>query len=300
MIRLVVASSLGLWIGLTMLLSVSPWGRRLSLAERLRPHAPGTPTRRGAGLLSADSARQSFGPLATAVGSQIARAFGVQEELNIRLTRVHSDLDATGFRLRQVGISAAVLAVTIGLALVWPMPALLIAILLLSGPITSFLVIEQQLSTRSSQWQRRLFLESPIVAEQIAMHLASGASLGNALSRTTTRGSGAIATDLQDVLLRIRQGLSESDALTEWAVIANVPAVSRLVSVLGLHGEAGDLARIVSDEAKSLRREVHRELIATVESRNQQVWIPVTISALVPGVIVLAVPFLTALRDFSS
>ncbi len=300
MTRLVIGASLGLWIGLTMLLSVTPWGKQLTLAERLRPHAPGTPSRRPTGLLSADSARQSLGPLAPAIGSQIARAFGIHEELTVRLARVHSELDATAFRLRQVGISAAVLTVTIGLALVLPMPALLIAILLIGAPITAFLVIEQQLSTRSKHWQRRLFLESPIIAEQIAMHLASGASLGNALSRTTQRGTGAIATDLRDVLLRIRQGLSESDALAEWAEVANVPSITRLVSVLSLHGEAGDLGRIVSDEAKSLRREVHRELISSVESRNQQVWIPVTISALVPGVIVLAVPFLSAVRDFAS
>jgi tight adherence protein C len=300
MTRLIVGASLGLWFGLTLLLSVTPWGKRLSLAERLRPHAPGTPSRKSTGLLSADSARQSFGPLATAVGSQIARVFGVQEELTVRLSRVHSETDATGFRLRQVGMSAAVLGITVGLALVLPIPPLVVAILLASAPITTFLTIEQQLSIRSKQWQRRLFLESPIITEQIAMHLASGASLGNALSRTTARGSGAIATDLRQVLLRIRQGLSERDALNEWAAVANVPAITRLCSVLALHGEAGDLGRIVSDEAKSLRREVHRELISTVESRNQQVWIPVTISALVPGVIVLAVPFLSAMKSFAS
>lgn len=102
------------------------------------------------------------------------------------------------------------------------------------------------------------------------------------------------------MLLRIRQGLSEADALREWADVADVPEVSRLVSVLCLHGEAGDLERIVSDEARSLRREVHRELISSIESRNQQVWIPVTVSALIPGVIVLAVPFLAAVRSFAS
>ncbi len=300
MTRLVVASCLGLWVGLTLLVSTTPWGKRLSLAERLRPHAPGTPSRRTTGLLSADSARQSLGPLATSVGSQLARVFGVHEELSVRLARVHSEMDATAFRLRQVGISAAALGVSVGLALVLPMPPILIAILFVCVPITAFLVIEQQLSVRSSQWQRRLFLESPIIAEQIAMHLASGASLGNALSRTTSRGSGAIATDLRDVLLRIRQGLSEREALTEWATVADVPAISRLVAVLSLHGEAGDLGRIVSDEATSLRREVHRELISSIESRNQQVWIPVTVSALVPGVIVLAVPFLAAVKAFAS
>ena len=45
---------------------------------------------------------------------------------------------------------------------------------------------------------------------------------------------------------------------------------------------------------------MHRELIETIERRGQQVWIPVTVAALVPGVIFLAVPFVEALRLFST
>ena len=46
-------------------------------------------------------------------------------------------------------------------------------------------------------------------------------------------------------------------------------------------------------------------LIVTVKSwqlerRAQQVWVPVTVATLVPGVIFLAVPFLAALKLFSN
>jgi tight adherence protein C len=299
MTRLIIASALGMWAGIVLLVSCSSWGRRISLAERLRPHTPGSPGRPKAGVLSAESARQALGPLASSIGSRLATILGVHEALEVRLRRVHSPLDATEFRLRQVGLAAATLGVGVAVALVVPIPVGLVALLLLGAPFASFLWVEQRLSTQSSQWKRRLFLEAPVIADQIAMHLASGASLSNAITHVTQRGSGAIATDLRTVLLRIRHGLSESDALREWAEVADVPEIGRLVSVLRLHGEAGDLDRIVSDEARSLRREVHRELISSIESKNQQVWIPVTVSALVPGVIVLAVPFLAALRSFS-
>jgi tight adherence protein C len=299
MTRVIIAATLGMWVGLTLLLSSTAWGRRISLAERLRPHAPGNPTRRSAGLLSAESALQSFGPLASMIGTRVASVFGVHEDLEIRLRRVHSPLDAAEFRLRQIGVTAAVLGLSVSVALVVTIPVVMTALLLVGAPVAAFLSIEQQLSMQSNRWKRRLFLEAPVIADQIAMHLASGASLANALTRITQRGSGAIATDLQQVLLRVRQGLSESDALHEWALVADVPEIQRLVTVLSLHGEAGDLERIVSDEARSLRREVHRELISTIESRNQQVWIPVTVSALIPGVIVLAVPFLAAVRSFA-
>ena len=70
--------------------------------------------------------------------------------------------------------------------------------------------------------------------------------------------------------------------------------------MLALIGDATDMGRIVSDEARSLRREVHRELLGTIERRNQQVWIPVTFAALLPGVLLIAVPFISALALFSS
>ena len=96
------------------------------------------------------------------------------------------------------------------------------------------------------------------------------------------------------------KGSSEVDALREWAAVADVDALTRLVGVLSLNREAGDLGRLVADEARSIRRDVQRELIEQIERRAQQVWIPVTVATLVPGAVLLAVPFLEALRLFSS
>jgi hypothetical protein len=44
---------------------------------------------------------------------------------------------------------------------------------------------------------------------------------------------------------------------------------------------------------------VQREAIELMDRRAQQVWIPVTVAALVPGVVFLAVPFVDALRVFA-
>jgi hypothetical protein len=71
------------------------------------------------------------------------------------------------------------------------------------------------------------------------------------------------------------------------------------VSALALNRQAGDLSRLISDEARAIRRDVHRDLVESIERRGQHVWIPVTVAALVPGVIFLAVPFIEALRLFS-
>ena len=97
---------------------------------------------------------------------------------------------------------------------------------------------------------------------------------------------------------RIGQGLSEADALREWAEVARVPALDRLVPVLALNQETSDLGRLIAEEARAVRRDVHRELIEAAERRNQQVWIPVTVATLVPGVLFMAIPFVEALRLF--
>jgi len=88
-------------------------------------------------------------------------------------------------------------------------------------------------------------------------------------------------------------------ALREFAEIAAVPALDRLVSVLALNREASDLGALISNEARLSRREVHRDLIELLERRGQTVWIPVTVATLLPGVIFMAVPFVDAMRQIT-
>jgi tight adherence protein C len=297
--------ALALFAGSTLLLSELRWFRRRPLAERLAPYVPGgtaaarrRPT--ASAVMSAASFVDVIGPLARAIGERAAHAFGVTEALAVRLERVHSSFDVTGFRVRQLAwsvaglVAAGVVAAGLGLS------GAVALLVVLVGPVLAFLVVEQQLATASARWQRRIFLELPVVSEQLGMLIGAGFSLSGALSRLAERGTGACGADLVRVTGRIRQGLTEVEALQEWATVADVDALRRLVGVLALNRQAGDLGRLISDEARSIRRDVHRELIETIERRAQQVWIPVTVAALVPGVIFIAVPFIDALRLFSN
>lgn len=297
--RLLPLFGLAVWIGATLLLSELRWFARAPMVERVRPYAPGGMgrTTRG-GLLSVESFRDAIGPVSRALGERLARVLGISEDLDQRLTRVHASTDGTGFRVRQVGYSVAGLGVAVLATLALRLPAQLAVVLLLGGPLLAFCVQEQRLAAESARWQRSLFLELPVVAEQLSLLLLSGWSLTSALDRLARRGSGATARDLQRVCRRIGQGVSEADALREWAEVAKVPALDRLVPVLALNRDTSDLARLIAEEARSIRRDVHRELIETAERRNQQVWIPVTVAALVPGVLFMAIPFVEALRLF--
>ena len=299
--QLLAMATLALFAGSTLLLSRIRWFRRRPLIDRLAPYVPGGSTARSTGiLLSADTFGQVIGPLARALGERAARAVGVTEALALRLERVGSALDVTAFRVRQLGWAAVGLVIGTALAVITRQAGPVALLLIVTGPLIGFLVVEQRLATESQAWQRRVFLELPVVAEQLGMLLAAGYSLGAALSRLATRGKGACGRDLQRVVGRIRQGLSETDALREWATVADVDALHRLVGVLALNRQSGDLGRLIGDEARAIRRDVHRELIETIERRGQQVWIPVTVAALVPGAIFLAVPFIDALSMFAN
>ena len=300
MTRLVVLSGVSLWAGTALLLSRVRWFARRPLADRLRPYtAGGMGEQPRSGVMSVDSFRDVIGPLSRSVGERVARLFGVSEELAVRLERVHSPLDVTTFRIRQLGWSIAGLAAGAAVAAALRTPPAVTLLFLLGGPVLAFLVLEQLLASASAAWQRRLLLELPVVSEQIGMLLSAGYSLGAALNRVASRGNGACARDLARVCGRMRQGLSEVDALREWATVARVDALDRLVAVLALNREAGDLGRLTSDEARSIRRDVQRRLIEILDRRAQQVWVPVTVATLVPGVIFLAIPFIEAMRLFS-
>jgi tight adherence protein C len=299
--QLVAVAALALFAGSTLLLSRIRWFRRRPLVDRVAPYVPGGAAVRSTSvLLSAETFGQVIGPLARAVGGRVARAVGVTEALAVRLERVHSTRDVTEFRVRQLGWTGVGLAVGAVLAVAARLSGPLALVLVVTGPLIACLAVEQRLASASQAWQRRIVMELPVVAEQLGMLLSAGYSLGAGLSRLAGRGKGACGRDLQRVVGRVRQGLSETEALREWAAVADVEALHRLVGILALNRQSGDLGRLIGDEARAIRRDVHRELIETIERRGQQVWIPVTVAALVPGVIFLAVPFIDALSLFAN
>jgi tight adherence protein C len=298
--RLLVGVGVLVWVGATLLLSCTRRFARLSLADRLRPfHSPGAPaTGTTAALVSVESLREVVGPLASAVGDRLAALAGVSEQLDRRLRRVHAPLDVAGFRTRQMAWSGGGLIAGLLVAGAASPPVAVLSVVGL--PVLAFLVIEQQLARRSERWQRDVALELPVVAEQLAMLLDAGWSLGAAVGRLAARGRGCCAADLARVTSRVRQGVAVDVALREWAEIVGVDALDRVVAVLALDRRTTELGRLVAAEARQARRDLHRRTVEMIERRSEQVWVPVTVATLVPGVILLAVPFLAALRLFSN
>jgi len=125
MTRMTGLLAIAFFAGLVLVLSEVRWFSRRSLIERIRPYAPlaagdTSPT----GILSVASFREVIAPLSRAIGERMARVFGVNEELGLRLERIHATIDVTEHRVRQVGWMAVTfvcaVAMTAGLQLPTP------------------------------------------------------------------------------------------------------------------------------------------------------------------------------------
>lgn len=271
-----------------------PWFDRRPTVDRLRPYTRGGVT---VPNTSSESFRQVIVPIAQSVGARISRALGVTEDLGARLDRAGEPLSTGEFRLRQMtrGMLAFLGAVVVVL---WRSLPWAVAIsLLIAAPTLTVLAEEQRLASRGERRRRRLEAELPVVVEQMGMLLSAGYSVTGALARLSVRTNGVASDDLRRVIRRIRHGRSENDALAEWAEEAGLESVRRLVAVLSMHGTTGDLGSLISEEARSIRADAHRDLLEVIERRAQLVWIPVTVATLVPGLIFLAVPFISAMSQ---
>jgi tight adherence protein C len=300
MSRIVALCALTSWVGATLLLAELRWFRHRPLLERLRPYRPGglSASERSRSL-SVQSLRDVVGPLATDLGTRLARLLGIGEELAVRLERIGSTEDVTAFRVRQAVWASGAFAGVAGLSIVLGVPGPVVIAAAIGAPLLAFCIIEQQLASASVAWQRHLVLELPVILEQLGILLSSGYSLGAAIARIGQRGHGVCAKEFRTVTLRVRQGVAQTDALRELAARADIAALHRLVGVLALNREAGDLGALISAEARNVRQDVHRQLIETIERRGEQVWIPVTVATLLPGVIFMAVPFIDAMGKLS-
>ncbi len=282
-----------LWAGAAMLLSCVGAVRRPTLAARLLPYLAPSPA-------TDPSLRQRLAPVSLVVGDRLSVVAGTVEPLAVRLRRAHADLDPAGFRFRQLShaalaVGGAGIVATTG---VLP-PGLVVPVVLGSGAV-AFVAHEQALAGQVRTRRRRVQRELPVVAEQLAMHVAAGVSVPGAVRRLADRGRGACAQDLAVVARQMSQGVGQHEALRAWADQCGEPGVARLVGVLTLDHEATDLDRLVEQEADAVRAEVHRRLLDDLERRGQQVWVPVTVATLLPGSLLLLVPFLDALRLFAA
>ena len=280
------------WCGLALLLDLAPWCRNVPLHHRLAPY-------RADHLAATAAGRPAAAQLLDALADRVAGVLGGRRPLAERLARAGSAAAPAVVRARRF-TTAVVAALVAAAGSVWWQPGWPAAAALVVGGVVGPVALDEvRLEVLSRQRADRVRRELPVVAEQLGMLLSAGYSLPGALQRLARRGSGVVSEGFDQVVRRLRQGEAERDALDAWASATGVDGAARLVRVLTIHRQAGDLGQLISDEARAVRAEHHRALLESIARRSQLVWIPVTVATLVPGLVVLAVPFASAMSQIT-
>ena len=294
----IIASGSVAWLGLTLVFDSVPAFRRRSLSSRLRRYAADpTVAQRADGPTGV----VAFGALVEPWRAPLGRLRGAvtTTPLAVRLLRAGLPVDLPGFRRRQVTGAFAVVVLALLLVSAVAAPSWATLVLLGGAPFVGAALPGILVDRRADARRQQLFHELPVVIEHLGALVGNGFSIGAAVQRLARRTDGVAAFDLGRVANRIRQGTSERDALGEWALVSGLAEVRRLTAVLALDEQGVDLDRLLGLEAVAARQEAHRRAVETIDRRTQLVWIPVTVAALVPGMLLLAVPFLAALDELS-
>ncbi|MCC9053501.1 type II secretion system F family protein [Microbacterium sp. F2E] len=207
--------------------------------------------------------------------------------------------DVVAFRATQLGWAVAGLAIGGVLAVVLTMSGRggLIAVLL--PPLLAVIAIvlcEQRLTARARRRVARLEEELPTVLEFLALCLAAGEGLRDALRRVGDVGSGVLTEELRAAVLASGTGSNLSDALLALGKNADSPALSRAIEHLVAAMDRGaPLAQVLQEQAVDAREDAKRALIESAGRKEILMLLPLVflilplsvLFAVFPGIVML-------------
>ncbi|PZU49588.1 MAG: type II secretion protein F [Microbacterium sp.] len=246
-------------------------------------------------------------PVASGLGwralrDRIALAWGGvggADALAQRLRQAGVAQDVVAFRATQLGWAVGGLGIGGVLAVVATLAGrggLVAALLPPLAAVTAVVVCEQRLTLAARRRVARIEEELPTVLEFLALCLAAGEGLRDALRRVGEVGSGVLTGELRSAVLASGTGSSLADALLDVAKTCDVPALSRAVEHLVAAMDRGaPLAHVLQEQAVDAREDAKRQLIETAGRREIWMLIPLVflvlpmsvLFAVFPGVVML-------------
>ncbi len=302
-------AGLGLGTGLWLLVSTAPRLGRPRLANRLAPYLVDV----SAEARAMTEARRSdplpvigalLAPVAEAGRGMLDTVLGGEAIIRTRLRQSGSALTVAGHRTRQLfgallgaasGIVLAALLARDGVPFV---PAALGA--LLAGGIGGIAAVDALLAHAARRRSARIAEEFPTVVEFLALSVAAGESILEALRRVARTGSGELAGELDRVVQRAAAGQPLAAALAELRDGLAVPAVGRLIDqVLAALDRGTPLAEVLRAHALDARDESKRRLLEAAGTREVAMLVPLVmlilpvtvLFAVWPGLMVLQLGF---------
>ncbi|MBN9176054.1 MAG: type II secretion system F family protein [Microbacterium sp.] len=247
-------------------------------------------------------------PVAAGVGWRAARdrlatvlasGLGGGDMLAQRLRQAGSGRDVARFRAAQLGWGLAGLAAGGALAIAATLAGRGGPIAVVLPPLAAAIAIvaaDQRLSFLARRRVARIEEELPTVLEFLALCLAAGEGLRDALRRVGDVGSGVLTAELRAAVLASGTGSSLADALLGVAKACDVPALSRAVEHLVAAIDRGaPLAQVLQDQAVDAREDAKRVLIESAGRKEILMLLPLVflilplsvLFAVFPGIVML-------------
>ena len=217
-----------------------------------------------------------------------------------RLRRRGSSGTVDGYRARRAGLAAAGAALgagaAVGLAAAGT-PIVLAVIALPAAAVLAAMAVDVVDERMASARAARLVDELPVVLEFLAIALAAGEGLVDALRRVAGIGRGELAGELGVVVARVAAGGSTVAELRELAAALEVPAITRAVEQLvGALERGAPIAEVLRAQAQDAREDDRARLLTSVGRKEVAMLVPLVL-VILPATVILAIwPGLVVLR----
>lgn len=280
--------------GLVLLASRAPRLAAPTLSRRIAPYVRDIADPRG------------LTPLDRAVGTwrdrrdRLIGALGGAAGVERRLRQAGSPYDAAWFRARQlawvlVGAAAGGAAVVL-LVLVGRFAAP-VALLPLVGGATAAALWDVRLTVVARRRRARVEEELPTLLEFVALCLAAGESLRDALRRVGEIGSGELTAEIRRAVLVSGTGANLSDALTDLGRRLDTSSLSRSIDHLVAAIDRGaPLASVLQAQAVDAREDAKRALIEQAGRKEIAMLFPIVFLLLPMSVLFAVFPGIVMLR----
>lgn len=144
---------------------------------------------------------------------------------------------------------------------------------------------------------RRIREDVPMVLEFLALCLAAGESLIDALRRVGDIGAGELTTQVRDAVLATTTGSTLTDALRDLGRTADVPSVGRAIDQLVAAIDRGaPLAQVLQAQAVDAREDAKRSLIEQGGRKEILMLLPLVFLVLPLSVLFAVFPGIVMLR----
>jgi tight adherence protein C len=304
-LALAMACGIGIGLGLWSIASRLPAFARPRLATRIAPFLLDvSPEARRLHERAPADPVPVLGVLAVPLLEGFQRGFGAvlgtEDRTAVRLRRAGLARSVEAQRLRQLGWTVAGAVTGGGAAVLAGLAGSASQLAIVAAPIVGAgigLAASDHALTRAARKRAaRLESELPTVLEFVALSLAAGEGVHDALARVARVGSGVLADELGRVVAETRVGVPLGAALARLGDDLVLPALTRCLTHIAAALERGSpLAELLRVQAADAREEARRAMLETAGRKEVAMLVPlvflilpVTVAfAVWPGIVVL-------------